>query len=153
MMNQKKTWEWVSRTAAILTIATFLTGLFTLQHWLSPLIELFRESPDTANHDPETPRIDPKIARSEETIEAEVLSHMTEERFAAVKKGMDREEIRRLLGSPKPVNVREFDGGVIGWFYPKKDPNTAAGVYFRKKNHQYVVYSADFIAIRRAPQV
>lgn len=80
--------------------------------------------------------------------EAEALRHMTEERFAPVKKGMTRDEVKALLGTPKPTNVREFEKGVIGWFYPKEEPRTAAGVYFRKRKGEYVVYSADFEAIK-----
>ena len=80
--------------------------------------------------------------------EAEAMRYMTEERFAAAKKGMTREEVRAALGTPKPSNVREFEKGVIGWFYPKEEPRTAAGVYFREKKGVYVVYSADFDAIK-----
>ena len=80
--------------------------------------------------------------------EAEAMRYMTEERFAAAKKGMTRDEVRALLGTPKPTNVREFEKGVIGWFYPKEEPRTAAGVYFREKKGVYVVYSADFDAIK-----
>ena len=81
--------------------------------------------------------------------EAEELRYMTEERFAEVKKGMPREEVKKLLGTPMPVNVREFEEGkVIGWFYPKEEPRTAAGVYFRQKKGEFVVYSSDFEAIK-----
>ncbi len=81
--------------------------------------------------------------------EAETLRHMTEERFSTVKKGMSRDEVRALLGTPKPINVREFENGkVLGWFYPKEEPRTAAGIYYRKKKGEFVVYSFDFDAIK-----
>ena len=82
--------------------------------------------------------------------EAEVLRYMTEERFAAIKKGMTEAEVREALGTPKASNVREFDKGVLGWFYPQEPTEgarPAAGVYFREKKGVNLVYEADFNAI------
>jgi outer membrane protein assembly factor BamE (lipoprotein component of BamABCDE complex) len=82
--------------------------------------------------------------------EAEELRYMTEERFAAVEKGMTQAEVREALGTPKTSNVREFDKGVLGWFYPREPAEgarPAAGVYFRQKKDVFRVYEADFDAI------
>ncbi len=82
--------------------------------------------------------------------EAEELRYMTEERLAEVKKNMTEGEVRNLLGTPKSQNVREFDGGVIGWFYPKEEPNTAAAVFYREKKGVLKVYKTDFEAVKSA---
>ncbi len=79
---------------------------------------------------------------------AEARRFMTEERLAEVKKNMTEDEVRELLGTPKAQNVREFDGGVIGWFYPKEEPNTAAGVFFRDRKGTLKVYKTDFEAVK-----
>ncbi len=77
---------------------------------------------------------------------AEELRYMSRERLALVKKGMTEPEVRERLGTPRPVNVREFDNGIVAWYYPKKEPRTAAGV-FRHNGRELVVYKADFNAI------
>lgn len=94
--------------------------------------------------DPENERLKEVHARALE------LRFMTEERFSQVKKGMSEDEVRELLGTPKASNVREFDGGVIGWFYPQEpteDSRPAAGVFFQKKKDELKVYKADFVAV------
>ena len=83
--------------------------------------------------------------------EAEANRYMTEEKLATVKKNMTEDEVRGLLGTPKTQNVREFDGGVIGWFYPKEEPNTAAAVFFQEKSGALKVYKTDFEAVK-APE-
>ncbi|MEM7582630.1 MAG: outer membrane protein assembly factor BamE [Acidobacteriota bacterium] len=80
--------------------------------------------------------------------EAESLRYMTEERLDQVKKGMTQEEVRALLGTPKHSNVREYDNGGVGWFYPKEEPRTASGVFFQAKNDVLEVYNTDFNAIK-----
>ncbi len=80
--------------------------------------------------------------------DAETRRYMTEERLAEVKKNMTEEEVRDLLGTPKAQNVREFDGGVIGWFYPKEVPNTAAAVFFRERKGTLKVYKTDLEAVK-----
>ncbi len=92
--------------------------------------------------DPDNEKVAAAIA------EAESRRFMTEERLAEIKKGMTEDEVRELLGTPKVQNVREFDGGVIGWFFPKEEPNTAAGVYFREKKGVLKVYRKDFEAVK-----
>ncbi len=80
--------------------------------------------------------------------EAESRRYMTKERLAEVKKNMTEEEVRELLGTPKSQNVREFDAGVIGWFYPKEVPNTAAAVFFRPRKGVLKVYKTDLEAVK-----
>ena len=79
---------------------------------------------------------------------AEASRYMTKERLDQVKKGMTDEEVRALLGTPKSQYVREFEGNKIGWFYPKEEPKTAAGVYFDDKKGTLTVYETDFDAIK-----
>lgn len=83
---------------------------------------------------------------------AEELRYMTEERFELVKKGMPKAEVRALLGIPKTTNQREFDNGVTGWFYPKEEPNTAAGVFFQGEEDELSVYKTDFNAVKAPEQ-
>lgn len=80
--------------------------------------------------------------------EAEALRYMTEERFAEVKKDMSEEDVRATLGTPMRQNVREFEKGVVGWFYPKEEPNTAAAVFFQDKKGEKKVYKTDFEAVK-----
>lgn len=79
---------------------------------------------------------------------AEELRYMTRERFDLVKKGMTRKEVRALIGIPKLTNQREFENGITGWFYPKEEPNTAAGIFYQKKKEKLVVYKTDFDAVK-----
>lgn len=80
---------------------------------------------------------------------AEELRYMTEDRFAQIKKGMTPEQVREALGTPHRMNVREFEDGITGWFYPKQDPpRSAAGVYFQKKRDKLTVYRAEYDAIK-----
>ena len=79
---------------------------------------------------------------------AEELRFMTEERLGGVKKGMTTEEVRALLGTPKTNNVREFENGSVGWFYPKQEPRTASAVFFQEKKGKLTVYKTDFNAIK-----
>ncbi len=92
--------------------------------------------------DPDNEKLTAAIAYAEEH------RYMTEERLAEIKKNMTEDEVRELLGTPKVQNVREFDGGVIGWFFPKEEPNTAAAVFFREKKGALKVYKTDFEAVK-----
>lgn len=92
--------------------------------------------------DPDNEKLAAAIAYAEER------RYMTKERLAEVKKGMSEEEVRGLLGTPKVQNVRDFDGGVKGWFFPKEEPNTAAAVFFREKGGALKVYKVDFDAVK-----
>ena len=93
--------------------------------------------------DPGNVKLTAAIAAAEED------RYMSEERFSQVKKGMTEAEVRALLGQAKLSNVRDFDNGVVGWFYKKADGG-AAGVFFRKnKQGEPRVYEANFDAVER----
>ncbi len=63
---------------------------------------------------------------------AEAARYMSEERFAAAKKGMTEAEIKSILGTPLHYNVRTYeDKGVTAWFYPTSEDGGAAAVWFR----------------------
>ncbi|MDA8017254.1 MAG: outer membrane protein assembly factor BamE [Thermoanaerobaculia bacterium] len=80
--------------------------------------------------------------------EAERLQYMTEERFAAVEKGMTQEEVRALIGTVNNRNVREYEEeGTVGWFYRREDGG-AAGVFFKEKNGELLVAVVDFDAAK-----
>lgn len=64
--------------------------------------------------------------------EAAVNRWMSEERFAAVKKGMSEAEVRMLLGQANLHNVRKYDDkDVVAWFYPTAEGGVAAAVWFQ----------------------
>ena len=73
---------------------------------------------------------------------------MTRATFAQAQKGMDPDEVRRLLGQPNLNNVRTYpDRNVVGWFYPRDASGTAAAVWFHKEDGKLVVYLTDFDAL------
>lgn len=78
---------------------------------------------------------------------AESQRYMSEERFAEVKRGMSDDQVRQLLGTPHYRNVREFENGTVGWFYPTDVNRSAAAIYFRKKGDDLEVYNADYRAV------
>lgn len=82
---------------------------------------------------------------------AERLRYMTEERFAAVKKGMTQAEVRALLGTVRQQNVRNYkERARIAWFYPREDSG-AAGVFFKEKvkdKGPWIVEIAQFEAVK-----
>ncbi|MCB1053989.1 MAG: hypothetical protein KDD11_00570 [Acidobacteria bacterium] len=91
----------------------------------------------------------PDNAHLQEELEhAKNFRYMTEDRFAAVKKGMTEDEVREALG---PVNLRNIkpyeDRGVVAWFYPKEGGG-AAGVFFNQKKGKTQVYKTDFNAVQ-----
>jgi hypothetical protein len=103
----------------------------------------------TLEVDPDNPELQEKLAWVRE------MRFMTPERFAAVEKGMIEAEVRAVLGPANPNNVREFDGGVIAWFYPRGANTTvdgAAGVYFRPERGVLKVYEANLDAIKPAAE-
>ncbi|HEY0512417.1 MAG TPA: tetratricopeptide repeat protein [Thermoanaerobaculia bacterium] len=94
--------------------------------------------------DPGNPRLQEELAR------ARARRYMARGTFAQVQKGMDQDEVRRLLGQPNLNNVRAYPdhGGIAGWFYPKDATGAAAAVWFHKENGRFTVYLADFDAVR-----
>jgi tetratricopeptide (TPR) repeat protein len=96
--------------------------------------------------DPDNPRLKDELAR------AEARRYMTRETFAQVRKGMEPDEVRRLLGSPNLNNVRGYpERGVTGWFYPRDAGGDAAAVWFHKEDGKTVVYLTDFDALHPQP--
>jgi hypothetical protein len=89
----------------------------------------------------------------EELTRARRQRYMTRARFVLVKRGMDADEVRRLLGQPNLHNVRDYpDRQVEAWFYPKDDSGAAAAVWFKqgaggKSQDDLTVYKADFEAV------
>jgi tetratricopeptide (TPR) repeat protein len=81
---------------------------------------------------------------------AEEHRWMTEERFAAVKKGMTRAEVRAVLGQPNLHNIQTYpEKKTVAWFYPKGPDRSAAGIYFNQKGSgPYKVYLAQFNAVK-----
>lgn len=87
----------------------------------------------------------------EALAEAEANRYMSQERFSQVKQGMTQAEVAALIGPVNYQNRREFpDQGVVAWYYAKSPDRDAAGVFFRQRNDQWVVYRADFDAVPKA---
>ncbi|HET9211629.1 MAG TPA: hypothetical protein VFR03_14575 [Thermoanaerobaculia bacterium] len=97
--------------------------------------------------------VDPDNSRlKEELAKAEARRYMTRETFAQVQKGMEPDEVRRLLGAPNLNNVRSYpERGVTGWFYPRSSNGDAAAVWFHKEDGRTVVYLTDFDALHPQP--
>jgi tetratricopeptide (TPR) repeat protein len=74
---------------------------------------------------------------------------MSEERFAAVAKGMTDEEIRATLGRPLHQNIKTYDDkGVTAWFYPTAEDGAAAAVWFRPDDDGVMVcYLVKYAAV------
>jgi len=97
---------------------------------------------DALTVDPDNADLQAGLARAQE------LRYMTEERFAQVKKGMTRKEVRDLIGQVNLRNVRDYeDKGVESWFYTKENGG-AAGVHFKERKGEWRVYEADFDAVK-----
>lgn len=94
----------------------------------------------------------PNNERVKEALaEAEANRYMTQERFSQVKQGMAQAEVVDLLGPVNFQNRREFpEQGVVAWYYPKSAARDAAGIFFRQRDDRWVVYRADFDAVKPA---
>lgn len=91
--------------------------------------------------DPDNP--DLQNARAQ----VEIDQYMTEERFALVSEGMNESEVKDLLGTVHPNNLRDYpERNVVAWFYRREDKG-AAGVYFQEKGGELQVYRLDFNAV------
>ncbi len=96
--------------------------------------------------DPGNPRLRAELAR------AQGRRYMTRASFAQVQAGMDPETVRRLLGAPRPDDVRGYpEKGVTAWFYPKDALGSAAAVWFHREDGRLAVYLADFNALAPPP--
>lgn len=96
--------------------------------------------------------VDPDNEELQEAMAwAEANRWMTEERFAQVKKGMSRDEVRAAVGQPNLRNIRDYpEKNRLAWFYPKGPDRSAAGVFFQQKGDDYTVYLTDFDAVKPA---
>lgn len=93
--------------------------------------------------DPDNPRLRTEL----ET--ARSRRYVTRERFALVREGMTQDEVRRLLGPPNLLDVRDYpERGVTAWFYPKDASGAAAAVWFRQGGASAEAYQLDFDALQ-----
>lgn len=100
---------------------------------------------DILTYAPDNERVKEALAR------AEANRYMTQERFSQVEQGMSQAEVQELLGPVNFQNRREFpEQGVVAWYYPKSPERDAAGVFFRERDGRWVVYRADFEAVKAA---
>ena len=84
-------------------------------------------------------------------VRAEADRYMIEERWAAAKKGMTEDQVRKVLGQVNLHNIREYpDKNVVAWFYPVDEDGSAAAVWFQpnKKSGVLEVYQIKFEAIK-----
>jgi len=106
-------------------------------------IDIYREA---LTVDPGNPRLQQELAR------AQARRYVARAAFSQVRKGMDPDAVRRLLGAPNLNNVRSYAGkgdqGAVGWFYPRDASGAAAAVWFHKEDGRLVVYLADFDAVQ-----
>lgn len=91
--------------------------------------------------DKDNPAIEAALA------EAQERRYMDEERFGQLARGMSGQQVRQLLGTPYHRNVREYEDGAVGWFYPTDANRSAAAVYFRRKGDDLEVYKFDYRAV------
>jgi hypothetical protein len=106
-------------------------------------IDIYKEALEV---DPGNPRLQEELAR------AEARRYMRRDTFAQVQKGMEPDEVRRLLGAPNLNNVRAYpERGITGWFYPRDAVGNAAAVWFHKEEGKTVVYLTDFDALHPQP--
>lgn len=77
--------------------------------------------------------------------DAEANRYMSEERFAQAKKGMTKDEVRAVLGTPFNANVRTFPKDKVeAWFYPVDPQGSAAAVWFRESGGEMKAYKVDY---------
>jgi hypothetical protein len=89
---------------------------------------------------------------ADELERIEGLRFMTEERFAAVEKGMTEDEVRGVLGQVFHANVREYpENQITAWFYTREG-GAAAAVYFRENRGALRVYDSNFNAVETAAE-
>ena len=91
--------------------------------------------------DPENPELKAALEQ------AESQRYMSEERFSQLKRGMSGQQVRQALGTPHYRNVKEYEDGAVGWFYPTDANRSAAAVYFRKNGEALEVYKFDYRAV------
>ena len=99
---------------------------------------------DALQLDPDNEDLQAALAKANE------MRYMTEERLATVKKGMNRDEVKELLGAVNLRNIREYpERNVIAWFYPVDDTGKASAVWFREnRSGELTVYKTEFEQIK-----
>lgn len=99
-------------------------------------------------------RFDPdNEALAQALAEAEANRFMSEERFAAAKKGMTEAEVRAALGQVNLHNVKPFpDRKVVAWFYPTGEDGGAAAVWFREEKDGNKVYRLNYEEVKPRDQ-
>jgi tetratricopeptide (TPR) repeat protein len=100
--------------------------------------------------------VDPDNAELQQALAAaESNRYMGEERFAAAEKGMTKEQVREVLGTPYHANVRTFpEDEVEAWFYPVDASGSAAAVWFRRSGGEMKVYKVNFEeVVKKGPTV
>jgi tetratricopeptide (TPR) repeat protein len=82
--------------------------------------------------------------------DADANRYMSEERFAAAKKGMTEAEVRAVLGQVNLHNIKPFpERKVIAWFYPTAEGGAAAAVWFKEeKDGSKKVYRLNFEEVK-----
>lgn len=83
--------------------------------------------------------------------DAEEKRYMSEERFEAIAKGMNQEEVRDALGQVNLRNIREYpERDVIAWFYATHEDGSAAAVWFKKSKDTELleVYQVKYDAVK-----
>lgn len=97
--------------------------------------------------DPDNPELQAALASAEEN------RYLSQEKFSQVQKGMTERQVRELLGQPNLRNMRDYpERKVKAWFYPTTEAGDAAGVWFREKGGNQVVYQVKFDAIKKEDQ-
>lgn len=81
--------------------------------------------------------------------EAQANRYLSQERFAAAKKGMTQDAVREALGQPLQYNIKTYeDKGVTAWFYPTSEDGSAAAVWFRPdKDGTLISYLTKYDAV------
>jgi len=96
-------------------------------------------------------RFDPdNEALKQALTEAEGNRYMSEERFAAAKKGMTEADVRAVLGQVNLHNIKPFpERKVVAWFYPTAEGGAAAAVWFKEeKDGANKVYRLNFEEVK-----
>ena len=100
-------------------------------------------------------RFDPDNEAVKEALaQAEANRFMSEERFAAAKKGMTEADVRAALGQVNLHNVKPFpERKVTAWFYPTDEEGAAAAVWFREeKDGTNKVYRLNYTEVKPKEQ-
>jgi hypothetical protein len=85
-------------------------------------------------------------ALEERIAELDDWRFITQERYDAVKKGMNADDVKQLVGIPYYANIQEDEKrGIETWLYKKREGGAAA-IYFKIKTGK--VYNKNFEAVK-----